>query len=960
MSDFATRHLVRAAFHACGLAVAAAVLGLAPVLAAGPGDLVKLESDLNPATQRDSAVYYVGADGKRYVFPNFKTYDTWYDGYDSVSVISEEEMAALPIGGNVTYRPGTRLVKVVSDPTVYAVEPGGVLRAVVSETVARSLYGENWADRVDDVPDAFFVNYTVGEPVTSALWPTGTVVRQSGDGRMFYIEGGAKRIISEPGLLSELGLREEFVVVSSSSLFVYPDGAPLTSSEPAVTDTSGRNSELPVSLPRLSLRALPSSYIATDSDVTLAELHISADSDVWLTGIRVWFEALTNRGGDDVDDDLGGLVYDNNKQTNFRLIRFEDSSGDMPFGWKELRLDVSQDQGQSLSFAGSYLVRGGTEQTLYLRAQVSSLLPKNETYRVTFPADGIRLFTDRGESSVFLPTMDLRGQVLTTFDSRLTVVPATALGNKTCIRGARRMPVSGFTFRATAAAENVIRSVVFQGYINENEGGSGGFLPGLDTDNGTTTYVRDLVTGLYLYDADGNELAGPVQVSHDGRATFDDLELSIPPGGQLTVGVRADISPTVYLEQNPDYISFDIDNPSIDIEVTDQNGFAISATGSNPNLGVTPLMKLTVKDRGTADFSWLSSADNKLAGTDTLMGTLRIEAEDDTFRLNTLTLVQPNGAAQSLGGMRVEYVNSAKQTVSKSADFVGSYITFSGLDAPFSGERTDIKVYGSLKSRSGGAVYGEDIRMAFNESGPFEFRSATSGELFDESDLGGPDFSLVENRVSSSRVRYSKLTAALAPDSPTGDLYRGPDQPILKYYLTADPAGAVRVRKFAFKLDPSDAGRTGADNDSLEYWADLDGDFPDDDRMVSLYTVASDGVRTLIGEGSNAKISYSIMHEGTIDETPAGLNSSGYDYGIVTYEFAVGSEMYIPAGGTTVFLLEADMSGFPSQNNYPIEVRFLSDYSIVWTDIPSGTYTPRYGFEVPGSGFYSPRLIVRQ
>jgi hypothetical protein len=38
------------------------------------------------------AVYYYGGDGKRYVFPNEKTYKTWYADFSSVKKITDGEI----------------------------------------------------------------------------------------------------------------------------------------------------------------------------------------------------------------------------------------------------------------------------------------------------------------------------------------------------------------------------------------------------------------------------------------------------------------------------------------------------------------------------------------------------------------------------------------------------------------------------------------------------------------------------------------------------------------------------------------------------------------------------------------------------------------------------------------------------------------------------------------------------
>src|SRR3989338_1021732 len=143
------------------LSAGAAVVsrGVARAASLSPGDLIKASFP---------AVYYYGGDGKRYVFPNEKTYNTWYSDFSSVKKITDAELAAVAIGGNVTYRPGVRMIKITSDPRVYAVAKGGVLRWVTSEAIAVATYGSNWNQMIDDVSDAFFTNYTVGSDIALA------------------------------------------------------------------------------------------------------------------------------------------------------------------------------------------------------------------------------------------------------------------------------------------------------------------------------------------------------------------------------------------------------------------------------------------------------------------------------------------------------------------------------------------------------------------------------------------------------------------------------------------------------------------------------------------------------------------------------------------------------------------------------------------------------------------------
>lgn len=129
------------------------------------GSLIKLPSDNNPDTAIDSTVYYCGNNGKRYVFPNMNTFYTWFSDFSSVVIVDAATLAQIPLGGNVTYKPGSRMIKLTTDPKVYAVDNGGVLRHVTSEAVAVQLYGDNWASFVDDVSDAFLADYTYGDPI---------------------------------------------------------------------------------------------------------------------------------------------------------------------------------------------------------------------------------------------------------------------------------------------------------------------------------------------------------------------------------------------------------------------------------------------------------------------------------------------------------------------------------------------------------------------------------------------------------------------------------------------------------------------------------------------------------------------------------------------------------------------------------------------------------------------------
>ena len=113
------------------------------------------------------AVYYVGADAKRHAFPNSRVFYTWYLNFNDVKAVTAERLGQYALGMNITYRPGARMVKFTTDPKVYVVARGGVLRWVKTEALATAYYGADWNKKIDDIADAFYSNYAFGADISA-------------------------------------------------------------------------------------------------------------------------------------------------------------------------------------------------------------------------------------------------------------------------------------------------------------------------------------------------------------------------------------------------------------------------------------------------------------------------------------------------------------------------------------------------------------------------------------------------------------------------------------------------------------------------------------------------------------------------------------------------------------------------------------------------------------------------
>lgn len=169
-------------------------------------------------------IYFIDQDNRRHTFPNEKVYFSYYPDFSNLQILPDATLAAIPLGSNVTMRPGTWLVKIQSDFKVYAVEPYGVLRWISSEAVAAGLYGATWSTRVVDVEPTFFTDYQMGSVVTANVHPTGTVFSYLNDSKVYYVDQTGKRFISSAVFINNK-FQNKFVVRNISTDIAYANGA---------------------------------------------------------------------------------------------------------------------------------------------------------------------------------------------------------------------------------------------------------------------------------------------------------------------------------------------------------------------------------------------------------------------------------------------------------------------------------------------------------------------------------------------------------------------------------------------------------------------------------------------------------------------------------------------------------------------------------------------------------------
>lgn len=266
------------------------------------GDLIKMDGL--------SSVYYLSNDGKRYVFPSESVYFSWYSDFSGVVTIPASELQSYPLGANVTMRPGTKLVKITTDPSVYAVTPNGVLRKIQSEADAIALYGSNWASMVVDVADSFFTNYTIGTPLTSGMYPAGTLLKNANNASVYYFDGTDYRLIASEAALAANRLSLSNVVTTSMTLTA--SGTAITGMEDISKPYGTGNNVITSTGVQVSVSAntaVASSVVAGQALAEVGSFNFTASND----GVAIIKTLKLKRIGISADDSLSNVyLYEGN------------------------------------------------------------------------------------------------------------------------------------------------------------------------------------------------------------------------------------------------------------------------------------------------------------------------------------------------------------------------------------------------------------------------------------------------------------------------------------------------------------------------------------------------------------------------------------------------------------------------------------------------------------------------
>lgn len=902
---------MRAVIFVCLLSLLSGVFFVSPAPAEARGRLVKGSL---------AAVYYLGTDGDRYVFPNERIYASWYPDFSDVDEVSDTELARYALGGNVTYRPGTRLVKLTNDPKVYAVEPGGVLRWVTSESVAEDVFGTGWAGRVDDLPDGFFPAYSIGEDLDEARYPEGALLEAGGT--YYVVWAGSAHELTEDAI-EDNGIQTGFALsVSDTGL---PEGDRITVGKSYLYDTAqigiGETLENDVIAEEATF---DTSVAQGTDDAVIGALVVSVRDETVLRDPRVTIEARTN-GDDDADE--GGLIRgdggDQQIETNLQRIRITDDAGSSLFGTEQLGVADGADDEQTLDFSGSVTFRTG-RHVLYVVADLDDDAPADERYATTFElaetdwlVNGVATDDVTPETVESDPVTVVEGYVSVTRDATVT--------SDFTLRGAGgSFDVAGFAFESSLDEDVVLTRLALTAYVDANEG-STDFQAGTDSDTSGTLSASEIVDSVSVVRAsDGEVLATSSDFGSGGTLAFDGRDWPIPGGEETTLLVRVVLDEDAPTGLDSDRLAFDIASAE-DVDLEDADGNAVAVDVDAPNGGTSPKSYLTIAASGSLEIAGSGNPyEVVVMGADAVpFYAITLTAGDeedivvDTLSFRYVEQDAPRNVADAT--LRVgttEYDGAA----------TGSGITFSDLALTVpAGDEVGAEVLLDMASSSEGAVSGDEVGIAFEPS-TLAAEGAVSGADFNADDIGD---TVTDETTEGTEAVIRRNLPVVEIVSNGVDTEQGEDDEseLLRFTMESIGEGTSKLESLAFKIEPNDVGESGSDNDLLEKLADVNGDGQDDNDVATLY---DDTAGDELGEGSDGHIDFYIYDKSANgrDATPAGLDTATGDYGVVVIEFTT-SHTLLSAPHEYVFRLRTiGIEG----DNPSVKVTLLGGTDFRWND----------------------------
>jgi len=722
------------------IAVMSGFAALAPAPAnasAQAGDLIKMDGL--------SSVYYLGSDGSRYVFPSESVYFSWYSDFSGVVTIPASELQTYPLGSNVIMRAGTNLVKITTDPSVYAVSADGTLRKIQSEADAITLYGSTWASMVVDVADAFFTNYTVGTPLPTGTYPAGTLLKNANNASVYYFDGADYRMIGTDAAFAANRFQYSNIVTTTMTLtasgtavagmedFSSPSGS--TGGTPPVSIGSG----MTVSLSSMTPASMTIPSQATG--VTVAKYNFTASND----GDIVLQSLVIKRTGVGSPSEISKVyIYDDaNRLSSGRSIN--SSSNEATFS--NLNLTISAGATKTLAVVVDVNDNTTAGNHIFGLASASSITAGGAAVSGSFPVNG---------NSMSFSTVDV-GTVDVEFNTTSTNVKIGAIGSE----------LGKFTVYVSSVEDAQVESITI---YNED---------------------RDIFDNLKLYR--GSDLVATA-VKNGSYFTFNfTTPYLIDKGGSTQFIIKGDVVDARISDDNNNmYVRYSTDvrvkGNTYDYYLAPVAATLGSSDSSVSDIDSSPLTTDIDIDAGQITFTFDGpTASNVAKDTDnvvlldfTLTAQNAVDVENVSIALKDADASDDDDLANLEivcdGMVMNEWADPTDTTDTDHAD--------TSIWSLAAGETKQCQIRVDVESTKGSDDISADINVA-----SWTFKSAANGDTISSTDIV-PSSDIAGNSMS---VTSASLTATLSPNPASQEWVKGGAVDVTGYNLAVGDAEDVTV-----------------------------------------------------------------------------------------------------------------------------------------------------------------------
>ncbi len=702
---------------------------------ASAGDLIK--------TSSSSAVYYLGADSKRYVFPTEQTYFSWYSDFSGVVTISQSEFETYAPGANVTMRPGTKLIQEVTMETpwkvasskVYAIEAGGKKVLIPDAATATTLYGANWEKRIQGVPTAFITNYTdSGKTAVASAYPSGSLVKfgTSADVYLINADGTASKIASEAAFLAN---RFKWADVITATIAKPASGADITGAVATLTDTSsgaggtvGAGTGVTVALASdtpASATVITNTTATTGNGqamvpFTKVNFTASSDGDVKITNLKF------KRTGISADSDVESLyLYDGAERLTAEASL---SSSYVTFN----------------NAAGLFTVAKGTTKSITLKGDMYYAALSGKTIGFNLVAATDVTTNGAAVSGSFPMAGNLMSTANTTDLGKLVVTNNFPTGDQTVDPDSKEVEVAKFNFIGTEQALSLEKVILTE-------------IGSVQTDD---------LANFKLLDPSGTVIATAASMNTSYEVVFDlsAAPYTIAKGTTKILSVRADIvkgsTRTFYFSVMNKFDILVKDTAyNVYVEPYSAGSFAAATPGAGIeftiNSGSMSINRATTAPTGSVTKD----------GTNVVVGEWDFRASGEDMKVKDLTakVVTTGSVKGGLDNAKIyvdgAQVGSTKDLTDANYDGTGDNVTGWGFGSSFivkAGTTAKVQVIADIKTATSTSFAGDETIIVSIATGASDVQKVSS--LGYQGAIGATNGTAAVLSVSTAGMLVSKYS----------------------------------------------------------------------------------------------------------------------------------------------------------------------------------------------------------